>query len=219
MGLPETNTAIDFYIGTLHFVNWRLFLIICSIPAFLSSVSILFLPESPAFLYLVRCFWMSLNCLNYYRISGNFRVIVFHVLIFRVIIESVDSICRDSVDTQYTAVQKISQNLKNSKLISFDNNVPFNFKCFHDQQDSQWREKASQRYQTNNLQNGPNVFLLLSSFFFLLSSFFFLLSSDGLAQYCMILSRWFTHETAAFCTERCTTPSLFSQLGSLARHS
>jgi len=155
---------------------------------------------------------MSLNWLNCYRISGNFRVIEFHVLIFRVIIESVDLICRDSVDTQYMAIQKISQNLKNSKLISLDNNVPFNFKCFHDQQDSQWCEKASQRYQTNNLQNGPNVFLLLSSFFFLLSS-------DGLAQYCMILSRWFTHKTAAFCTERCTTPSLFSQLGSLARHS
>jgi len=41
-------------------------------------------------------------------------------------------------------------------------------------------------------------------------SFFFLLSSsDGLAHYCVNLSRWFTHETAAFCTEQCTTPSLF----------
>ena len=35
------------------------------------------------------------------------------------------------------------------------------------------------------------------SFFFLLSFLFFLLSSDGLAQYCMTPSRWFTHETAA----------------------
>ena len=35
------------------------------------------------------------------------------------------------------------------------------------------------------------------------------LSSDGLAQYCVNLSRWFTHETAAFCMEQCTTPSLF----------
>jgi len=34
-------------------------------------------------------------------------------------------------------------------------------------------------------------------------------SSDGLAQYCVNLSRWFTHETAAFSTEQCTTPSLF----------
>ena len=37
----------------------------------------------------------------------------------------------------------------------------------------------------------------------------FLLSSDGLAQYCINLSRWFTHE-AAFYTEQCTTPSLFT---------
>jgi len=36
----------------------------------------------------------------------------------------------------------------------------------------------------------PNCFLLL------------LLSSDGLAQYCVNLSRWFTHETAAFYTEQ-----------------
>jgi len=39
--------------------------------------------------------------------------------------------------------------------------------------------------------------------------FFLLLSSDGLAPYCVNLSRWFTHETAAFYTEQCTTPSLF----------
>ena len=38
--------------------------------------------------------------------------------------------------------------------------------------------------------------------------FFFLLSSDRLAQYCVNLSRWFTHKTA-FYTEQCTTPSLF----------
>jgi len=34
-------------------------------------------------------------------------------------------------------------------------------------------------------------------------------SSDRLAQYCMNLSRWFTHKTAAFCTELCTTPLPF----------
>ena len=39
--------------------------------------------------------------------------------------------------------------------------------------------------------------------------FFLLLSSDGLAKYCVNLSCWFTHETAAFYTEQCTTPSLF----------
>jgi len=39
-------------------------------------------------------------------------------------------------------------------------------------------------------------------------SFFQSSSSDGLAQYCVNLSRWFTHETA-FCMEQCTIPSLF----------
>jgi len=43
-------------------------------------------------------------------------------------------------------------------------------------------------------------------FFFFLS---FFLSSDGLAHYCVNLSRWFTHETAALYTGQCTTPSLF----------
>ena len=47
-------------------------------------------------------------------------------------------------------------------------------------------------------------------FSFFLSSFFFLLSSsDGLAQYCVNFSWWFTHTTAAFYTEQCTTLSLF----------
>jgi len=55
--------------------------------------------------------------------------------------------------------------------------------------------KASRKYPTSQQQNGQIVFLFLSS--------------DGLAQYCVNLSRWFTHETAAFSMEQCTTPSLF----------
>jgi len=39
--------------------------------------------------------------------------------------------------------------------------------------------------------------------------FLLLLSSDGLAQCCINLSRWFMHKTAAFSTEQCTTPLLF----------
>ena len=54
--------------------------------------------------------------------------------------------------------------------------------------------QASQKYPTKQQQNGQIVFLL---------------SSDGLAQSCVNLSCWFTHETAAFSTEQCTTPSLF----------
>ena len=37
----------------------------------------------------------------------------------------------------------------------------------------------------------------------------FLLASEGLAQCCLNLSRWFTHETAANYTEQCTTLSPF----------
>ena len=39
----------------------------------------------------------------------------------------------------------------------------------------------------------------------------FLSSSDGLLQICVTLSRWFLHKTAAFFTEQCTSPSLFSR--------
>ena len=46
-------------------------------------------------------------------------------------------------------------------------------------------------------------------FFFLFFSFFS--SSDGLVQSCMTLSRWFSHKTATFFTEQCTSPSLFSR--------
>ena len=51
---------------------------------------------------------------------------------FHSIIESVDSICRDSTDTQYMIIQIISRNLKTVNL--YISNIPFFFKCFHDQQ-------------------------------------------------------------------------------------
>ena len=62
--------------------------------------------------------------------------------------------------TQYDNTKKF-QSLKNGELIIISlYNIPFIFECFHDQQDSQWHEKASRRYQTKNLQNGQNVFFL-----------------------------------------------------------
>jgi len=36
-------------------------------------------------------------------------------------------------------------------------------------------------------------------------------SSDGLVLIYLTLSRWFSHKTAAFSTEQCTSPSLFSR--------
>ena len=101
---------------------------------------------------------------------------------------------------QYMTIQKNSQNLKNGKLISLYNNVPFTVECFHDQQVSQWREKASRRYQTRSSQNGRNVFL---SFFFRRAN------SDVSESLTMVLARnssilhWAVHRPIAFFT----TPS------------
>jgi len=49
----------------------------------------------------------------------------------------------------------------------------------------------------------PESTKMTKLFFFLL----LLLSPDGLAQYCINLSCWFKHETVAFYTEQCMTPS------------
>lgn len=50
MGIQGPDQSINFYIGSLHFVNWRLYLIICTLPALLSAVSLSIMPESPAYL-------------------------------------------------------------------------------------------------------------------------------------------------------------------------
>ena len=61
-----------------------------------------------------------------------------HVVHVYIIIESAVSnvgIVRTRNIGQY---KKNSQNLKNGKLISLYNNVPFIFECFHDEQHTQW---------------------------------------------------------------------------------
>ena len=50
MGIEGAEQSISFYIGDLHFVNWRLFLIICTLPALISAISLLLMPETPAYL-------------------------------------------------------------------------------------------------------------------------------------------------------------------------
>lgn len=55
LGIKGPDQSVSFYIGSLHFVNWRLFLIICTIPALISAVSLLFMPETPAYLLHVGC--------------------------------------------------------------------------------------------------------------------------------------------------------------------
>ena len=115
----------------------------------------------------------------------------------------VGRLCMQGYDVHAIATcqyKKISQNLRNGTLY---NHIPLTFECFHDQQDSSHREKPSRKYLTRYSQNGQIVFL---SFFFLSSS------SDNLALHCLNLSRWFSHETAAFSTEQCNVPSLFRYL-------
>lgn len=55
MGIQGPAQSVSFYIGSLHFVNWRLFLIICTFPALFSAVSLSVMPESPAYLLHVGC--------------------------------------------------------------------------------------------------------------------------------------------------------------------
>jgi len=102
---------------------------------------------------------------------------------------------------QYMTIQKKSQNLKNGRLISLYNNVPFIFECFHDEQHPVVL-KGIAKLLNQKVTRWPKCF----SFFFLLSS-----SSDGLVQVCVTLSRWFSHKTVEFFTEQCTGPSLFSR--------
>ena len=86
-----------------------------------------------------------------------------HVVHVYIIIESAVSnvgIVRTRNIGQY---KKNSQNLKNGKLISLYNNVPFIFECFHDEQHTQWRQKALRKYRTRKSPDGQNVFLLSSS--------------------------------------------------------
>ena len=45
--------SINFYLGSLHIVHWRIFLVICTVPSFVSATCLIFLTETPAFLYQV----------------------------------------------------------------------------------------------------------------------------------------------------------------------
>ena len=45
--------SISFYLGNLHIVHWRVFLVICTVPSFVSATCLIFMTETPAFLYQV----------------------------------------------------------------------------------------------------------------------------------------------------------------------
>ena len=91
--------------------------------------------------------------------------------------------------------KKNSKNLKNGQLISLYSNIHSSLSVFMTNKTPSGARKHHESTKPGTRKRGK--------------MFFFLLSLDGLAQYCVNLSRWFTHETAAFYTEQCITPSLF----------
>jgi len=84
------------------------------------------------------------------------------------------------MDTQYILIQ----NIKNGKLISLYYSVLFIFECF-----MTYTRKSIAKVSNQKVARQPKHF-----------SFFFL--------FALTLSRWFSHTTAAFYTEQCTSPSL-----------
>ena len=46
-------TDIRFTLGTLEVTSWRIYLMVCAIPALFGAFLLLFMPESPSFLYTV----------------------------------------------------------------------------------------------------------------------------------------------------------------------
>ena len=54
-------------------------------------------------------------------------------------------------------IQK-SLNLRNSKLISLNNNLPFIIKCFHDKQHAQWHEKHHESSESESRQTDKMLF-------------------------------------------------------------
>jgi len=103
------------------------------------------------------------------------------------IIESVDSVCRNSADTQYMLIQISTVHLR---VFSWQRTHPVALKCVV-------------KVPNQKVARRPKCFLSSSS-------------SDGLVQNCVSLLRWFSHKTA-FYAEQCTSPSLFCNLQVISR--
>ena len=97
------------------------------------------------------------------------------VIICMIIIESVDSISRDSVDMQYMKIQKKFP--KSQKIKTYKRLWQYTIHLWM----LSWptRRPVARNSNKNTVAKRPKCF-----------SFF--LSSDGLTQYCVNLSRWFT---------------------------
>jgi len=111
-----------------------------------------------------------------------------------ILIESVDSICRDSADTQYMLIQ--TNFSKSPKQLTYK---PLKHPTVHLRVFS-WRKthpvalKSIAKVPNHKVTRWPKCF-----------SFFFRRASSNLRH-----SQWFSHKTAAFFTHQCTSLSLFS---------
>jgi len=107
------------------------------------------------------------------------------------------------------------KSLQISELINLYGNIPFIFECFHNQQDSQWPEKASWKYPTKQQWNGPICFSssLFLSFFHSFFLSFFGRASSILREPLMLV---YTRNSSIF-SGALHNPIAFSQLQSLAR--
>ena len=96
-------------------------------------------------------------------------------------------------------IQKISQNLKNSKLVSIHDNLPYIFVCFMTY-NMPTSMKKRRKVPNQKVSRRPKCF----------SFFFFFLFRQATSNFKIVtLSQWFSYKTAAFYTEQCTSPSLF----------
>ena len=48
------HQEIGGHLGTLEFASWRAYIMVCTIPCFSAAVALLFIPESPGYLLVVR---------------------------------------------------------------------------------------------------------------------------------------------------------------------
>ena len=115
--------------------------------------------------------------------------------------ESVDSNVGISWTHNVWQYIKISPNLKNSELNKPSWQRTVHLRVFSWPTRLPMARESIAKIPNQTAAKRPNCFSSYSPFFFL--------SSDVLAQCCVNLSRWFTHITAVFFAEQCTTPSLF----------
>ena len=120
-----------------------------------------------------------------------------------IIIELVDSVCRDTTDTQLKLIQK---NLPKSLQISKTGGKKAFMTTYYSSSSVFLAQKTPSVVNNRRESTAPKSRQTAKIGFLLLH---LLLSSDGLVQIWLTPSRRCLHKTAAFYTEQCTTPSLF----------